>query len=140
MSAAPREGTRPARPPNARPAGASDRPTTRRQMTIRKVDPWSVLKLSVLFYFCALLVVMLALAVFWNIVNRIGIIESVTSFMETMHFELNIYGGNIGRAIFLIGLLNVVLWSGINVFVAFLYNLLADLVGGLKITVAEDER
>jgi hypothetical protein len=45
----------------------------------------------------------------------------------------------IARAVFLIGLLNVILWSGINVFLAFLYNLIADLVGGLRVTVVDEE-
>ena len=31
----------------------------------------------------------------------------------------------------------VVVWSLINVFVAFLYNLISDLVGGIEITLAE---
>jgi hypothetical protein len=34
----------------------------------------------------------------------------------------------------------VVLWSGINVFMSFLYNLISDLVGGLRVTLADDER
>ncbi len=31
----------------------------------------------------------------------------------------------------------VVVWSLINVFVAVLYNLIADLVGGIEVTLAE---
>jgi hypothetical protein len=31
----------------------------------------------------------------------------------------------------------VVLWSLINLFVAFLYNLLADIVGGVEVTLSE---
>jgi hypothetical protein len=31
----------------------------------------------------------------------------------------------------------VVVWSLINVFVVFLYNLISDLVGGVEITLAE---
>ena len=111
----------------------------RRRATIRRVDPWSVLKLSVIFYFCFLLVVMLGLAVFWSVVLRIGIIDTLTGFLNDLQLTLVINGANIARALFLLGLLNVVLWTGINVFLAFLYNLVSDLLGGLRLELASEE-
>ena len=136
------------RPPVRRPA-AVPRPVprqrvrpgqvVRRRATIRRVDPWSILKLSLIFYFCFLLVVMLGLTVFWSVVNRLGIIENLTRFLADLQLNLVINGANIARAIFLVGLLNVVLWSGINVFLAFLYNLVADLLGGLRVELASEE-
>ncbi len=112
----------------------------RRRATVRKVDPWSVLKLSLIFYFCLLLVVMLGLTVVWAVVIRLGLIEALQELLGKVGLELvRINGANIARIVFLIGLLNVVLWSGINVFMTFLYNLIADLVGGLKVTLAEDD-
>jgi hypothetical protein len=122
---------RPRRPATRRPA--------RRQAVLRKVDPWSVLKLSLIFYFCVLLVVMLAMTVFWGVVNRIGIVDRILDFLADLQLIVTIDGGMIARAVFLIGLLNVILWSGINVFLAFLYNLIADLVGGLRVTVVDEE-
>lgn len=115
------------------------RRVVRRHATVRRVDPWSVLKLSLVFYFCILLVVMLGLTVFWTVVNQLGIIDQLLGFLEDLQFVVEINGGMIAQAVFLIGLLNVVLWSGINVFLAFLYNLVADLVGGLRVTLNEDQ-
>ena len=40
------------------------------------------------------------------------------------------------RALFL-GLAWVVIWSLVNMFLALLYNLIADVVGGIKVTLAE---
>ena len=112
------------------------RPARRRRCTLRKVDPWSVLKLSVIFYLCVLLVVMLALTVFWAVINRLGVLEALyTIAADTANVQLSFDGGNIARALFLIGLLNIVLMSALNVFLAFLYNLIADLVGGLRVTL-----
>ena len=133
-------GRRPA-PPVRRPA-APPRPVrqvSRRKVTVRHVDPWSVLKLSLIFYFCLLLVVMLGLAVFWSVVNRLGVVEQALGFLLELNLELEINAGNIARAVFLIGLLNVALFSGINVFLAFLYNLVSDLLGGFRMTLAEED-
>jgi hypothetical protein len=128
------------RPP-PRPAAprTTTRPVVRRKVMVRHVDPWSVLKLSLIFYFCLLLVVMLGVAVFWSVVNRLGIIEDALGFLLELNLEVTINAGNIGRAIFLVGLLNVALFSGINVFLAFLYNLVSDLLGGLRLTLAEED-
>lgn len=142
-----RESTTRQRPPRPSATRAQPRPQgkavqrriVRRHATLRRVEPWSVLKLSLIFYFCVLLVVMLGLVVFWSVVNRLGIIEQGLGFLAELNLEVTINAGNIARAVFLVGLLNVVLWSGINVFLAFLYNLVADLLGGLRVTLAEEE-
>lgn len=129
-------------PTSQHPSRAAPRPrpqTVRRRTIVRKVDPWSVLKLSLIFYFCLLLVVMLGLAVFWTVVNRLGVIETMLAFLGELQFDVEIHGGNLARAVFLTGLLNVVLWSGINVFAALLYNLVADVIGGLKLTLLDEE-
>ncbi len=106
---------------------------------MRKVDPWSVLKLSLIFYLCVLVVVMLGLGVFWVTVDRLGVIATLLGFLEELQFNVEINPGNLFRAAFLVGLLNVILWSGINVFAALLYNLVADVIGGLRITLLDEE-
>jgi hypothetical protein len=137
------EGTRPAPRPEGRSGTSAARTArpgiARRKVMIRHVDPWSVLKLSLIFYFCLLLVVMLGLAIFWSVVNRLGVVEDALGFLLELNLEVTINAGNIGRAIFLVGLLNVALFSAINVFLAFLYNLVSDLLGGLRMTLAEED-
>ena len=108
-------------------------------MTIQRISPWSVLKLSLIFYFCMLLVVMVALTLFWSVVIRLGVVEAIQQGADTFGATIRINGGNLARVTFLIGLINVVLWSAINVFMAFLYNLIADLVGGFRVTLSDDD-
>jgi hypothetical protein len=135
----------------SRPAPTGTQPTSsrrdpmpaprnvRRRVTIHRVHPWSVLKLSLIFYFCMLLVVMAGLAMFWSIVIRVGVIQALQEEADKFGAAVQVNGGNLARLVFLIGLVNVVLWSAINVFMAFLYNLIADLVGGFRITMSDDD-
>ena len=111
----------------------------RRDIMVRRVDPWSVLKISVVFYTCMLIIAMLANAVFWAFITRLGLIEQATEIAGALNIALTINTGNILRAFFLVGVLGVIFGSAVNVFFAFLYNLVADLIGGIRIDLAEDE-
>lgn len=109
------------------------------RVVIRKVGPWSVFKVSLIFYACLMLVVLGAGVILYAMLGAIGALDSTTRLVRDLFsdqtFEIN------GRWLFTralgIGLLMVVVWSLINVFVAFLYNLIADLVGGIEVTLAE---
>lgn len=113
--------------------------STRRRVTIHRIHPWSVLKVSLIFYFCVLLVAMVGLAMFWSLIISLGVIEALQEEANKFGAAVQVNGGNLARIAFLIGLINVVLWSAINVFLAFLYNLISDLVGGLRVTLSEDD-
>jgi hypothetical protein len=120
----------------------STRPTrrlVRRDIMVRRVDPWSVLKISVVFYSCMLIIAMLANAVFWAFVTRLGLIDQATEIAGALNIALTVNTGNILRAFFLVGILGVIFGSAVNVFFAFLYNLVADLIGGIRVDLAEDE-
>ena len=110
-----------------------------RQITLRRLDPWTILKLSVVFYTVLLLMVMLLLTLFWAFLNTVGAVGWVVDFASEAQLEIRYDASQIGRAIFLLGLLGVVAASGINVFFCFLYNLVADLTGGLRLTI-DDQR
>jgi hypothetical protein len=122
------------------PEPASPRRVVMRQaVTISRVDPWTVLKLSLVLYFGLLLVVMLGLTLFWAVLTQLGVIESLSSALAKLQLDVVIHGGSLALGIFQVGLLNVILWSGINVFGAFGYNLVADVIGGLRVELDVEE-
>lgn len=123
---------------------AQRRPGPRRiRVTIQRVNPWSVLKFSLVFYFCLMLIVVIGLAILYMLMDALGIVESVETFIGSFFppdpgqpvFRIN--SGFLFRTIFLIGLVWVVVWSALTVFVTFLYNLISDLVGGIDVTLRE---
>lgn len=113
----------------------------RARLVLRKIDPWSVLKFSLLFYFCLLLIILLGSAIIFAILKSFGVIANIEKLVRELGdgSEFAVSGGAIFRWLFLFGLLGAVVASAVTVFLAFLYNLIADVVGGIELTVAERE-
>ena len=110
-----------------------------RKTTIRRIEPWSVLKLSLIFNSVALAVFMLLLVTGWTLLEQLGVVDSVLGFAADMQFRVVIEEGNIARAVFLVGLLMVIFGSLVNLFLCFLYNLVGDLLGGLRVTLESQD-
>jgi hypothetical protein len=128
----------PASAPDTRP-----KPSQRRtRVTIRRVGPLSVLTFSLIFYFCVMLAVFLGMVFLYMILQAVGVIDSIEEwitkiFPQNGGASFQIEPGYLFPRLFLIGCGMVVVWSLINLMVAFLYNLISDVVGGVEITLAE---
>ena len=124
-------------PPRA-PAPSTER---RYRQTVTKVDLWSVLKMSVCFYICAMAVTMVALVALWTIADAAGVIHSVEKFfgdlLQTKDFTF--LDQEILRGALLIAAVFVVLAVVITVIAAAFYNMFAELFGGIELTITEDE-
>jgi len=108
-------------------------------VVIRKVGPWSVLKISFLFYLCVMAVIGGALVILYGVLGAIGALESLQRLIRDLFADqsFEIDGNWLFTRGLAIGLGMVLLWTLINVFVAFLYNLLSDIVGGVEVTLSE---
>lgn len=107
--------------------------------TLKHVDPLSVLKLS-LFYYAVFLIVWLGIvAVIYSLLSTMGAFDTIEEIgrVFTLWDRIDITLFVVERWAFLIGLTLVVLASLINLCLAFLYNLGADLVGGVEVTFVE---
>ena len=114
----------------------------RYHQTVRRVDVWSVLKVSVCFYMCALVVMLAAGIIVWTVADSVGAITSVENFISELlddkKGQFHFLASEILRAATLLGLVIVCLMTIFTVLAAALYNLFADLVGGVEITVVEE--
>jgi len=109
------------------------------RVVLRKVGPWSVLKISFLFYLCVMVVILGAMMILYAILGAIGALDSLTRLIRDLFADqsFQIHGGWLFSRGLSIGLALVVLWTLINVFIVFLYNLLSDVVGGIEVTLSE---
>jgi len=107
---------------------------------VRKIDTWSVLKVSGLFSLSLVLVLLIAGILLWAAGSAIGAIDSVEKFMGAIGFEdFTFIGSQLLRGFVAAGLVLVVLGTGFSVLVAVIYNLISDVVGGIELTVLEED-
>ncbi len=108
---------------------------------IRKIDVWTVLRFSILFYLSVMLVAMVAGLLLWAAASTTGVIDNIERFIRELVAlrSFSFKGGEILRSSLIGGLVLVLLGTGANVFVAVVYNLTSDVVGGIEITVLEEE-
>lgn len=109
---------------------------------VRRVDTWTVLRFSVLFYASLLVVFVVAGILLWAAASVTGVVDNAETFikqlfaLDSFHFvALDLLIGTV-----LGGAVLVVLGTGLNLLMAVLYNLIADVVGGIEITVLEDDQ
>ena len=107
---------------------------------VRHVDPWSVFKIALVAHFVLYIIVLTASVLLWNVAYATGTVDNIERFFESFgwnSFEFN--GGELYHAGWIAGLFMVIGLTGLAVLVATLFNLITDLVGGMRFTVLEEE-
>jgi hypothetical protein len=108
---------------------------------VRHIDPWSVLTFSVLFHLCLFAALLLASVLVWNVAEEAGTIENVENFIRELgdYETFEIDGEAIFRAAVAIAGIMTLAASVLVVLLTVMFNLLSDLLGGVRITVIEEE-
>ena len=108
---------------------------------VRHVEPWSVLKVSLILYFCAWVVMLFVGVTLWNLAVDSDFVAKVEDFVVEL-FALESFKINADQ-IFRIaaggGLVLVLAGSALTVLGAVLFNLISDVTGGVRLTVVEEE-
>jgi hypothetical protein len=107
---------------------------------VRHVDPWSVFKIALVANLVLYLIVLTAGVLLWNVAYATGTVDNVERFLESFgwsSFEFN--GGQIYHSAWIGGLFVVIGLTGLAVLLATMFNLITDLVGGMRFTVLEEE-
>ncbi|MFK4146930.1 DUF3566 domain-containing protein [Streptomyces sp. NPDC004065] len=158
----PQQPAGPYHPPQAYPAaagapgavrrprtGARTVPRTRKaRLRVAKADPWSVMKVSFLLSIALGICTIVAAAVLWMVMNAMGVFSTVggtiseaTGSNESNGFDLQSFLSLPHVLVFtsIIAVIDVVLATALATLGAFIYNLSAGFVGGIELTLAEDE-
>jgi hypothetical protein len=120
-------------------ASAASRRTRQTRVVLRKISPWSVFRFSVLFYFCLMLVLLLAGTFLYFLLGLTGVLSSITRLVQELFADKGFVISGLWLFLrgFGLGLVSVVLWSVVNLLGAVLYNLIADIVGGIEVTLGD---
>lgn len=146
----------PTLPPRPGPTvGAPTRPVTvsptparkggrRARLTVKRIDPWSTLKFSFVYSLAGFVVLLVAVVALYGIVDAMGVIDSIRSFLRDVAQPKNGQGigawlgfGRVLTVAMVIGIINVILFTAFATLTAFIYNVCTDLVGGVEVTLAE---
>lgn len=129
--------------------GASTTPRTRKaRLRVAKADPWSVMKVSFLLSIALGICTIVAAAVLWMVMDAMGVFSTVggtiseaTGSNESNGFDLQSFLSLPHVLMFtsIIAVIDVVLATALATLGAFIYNLSAGFVGGVELTLAEDE-
>ena len=107
---------------------------------IRKVDPWTVLKVSLVFNAVMSLVLVLGTVIFWAIFVNAGIPERINELALLIGLEsgINLDGQVYFRIVVLLSVIGTIMMTGFFTLGAVVYNLISDLVGGVEVIVLEE--
>ncbi|WP_333766477.1 DUF3566 domain-containing protein [Streptomyces sp. IBSBF 2435] len=133
-----------------RPAARTAPRTRKARLRIAKADPWSVMKVSFLLSIALGICTIVAVAVLWMVLDTIGVFSTVGSTIsEATTSEQGGKGGfdlvsflSLSRVMMIttvIAVIDVVLATALATLGAFIYNLSAGFVGGVELTLAEDD-
>ena len=109
------------------------------RLVVRRVEPWTVLKFSVLLFATLYLVFLVAGVVLWTAATATGLRENIEKFIGDLiaSDDFRILGPTMLRASIVGGFVLVVMGTGANVLFAVLYNLISDVVGGIAVVFEE---
>ncbi|QHT57507.1 hypothetical protein GXP71_16480 [Cellulomonas sp. H30R-01] len=115
------------------------------RLAVSRIDPWSVMKLSFLLSVAIGIMIVVAAAVIWltldglhvfteanNLVKQITGEESSINILQYVEFRRVVSGAT------LIAVIDVFLLTALSTIGAFLYNIVAALVGGVHVTMTDE--
>jgi hypothetical protein len=116
------------------------RPLREASLELRRIDPWAMLKVSLIVSIVMFFVWMLIVAVLYLSFGSLDVWNKINATYETLATTnpgplITANGVFIVAAV--LGAINIVLFTTLSTIVSFLYNAAAGMTGGVEITLAE---
>jgi hypothetical protein len=128
--------------PSARRPGRGPR---RASLQVKRVDPWSVLKLALVLSVALFFVWLVAVGVLYGVLNGMGVWDKINHTANDLlqgneaSGDPLISAGRVFGVAAIVGAVNIVLFTALATVGSFVYNVSADLAGGLEVTLSERE-
>jgi hypothetical protein len=126
------------------PAKAGGRGPRRARLQLRHVDIWSAFKISLVLSIALFFIWMVAIGVLYGVLNGLGVFDTLNDLFGQLGTASGaevggdlITAGVVFSGAAVIGAINIVLMTALCTVGTFIYNLCADLVGGLELTLSE---
>ncbi len=134
--------------PRRPPSGRRTTGPRRVRLTVQRIDPWSVFKISFLVSVALGIAGVVMVAVLWTVLSGMNVFGTLNEFIvqvtsgedNASTFDLMNYVG-FGRVVALavvVGVVNVILLTALATLTAFLYNVCSALVGGAHLTLSDE--
>ena len=107
---------------------------------VRHIDPWSAFKVGAVFSLAAYIVGLTAGVLLWRVADSTGTLGNIERWFTQFGWEtFELKGDEVFAAARTIGLFLSIAMTGLFVLLATLFNLVSDVVGGLRVSVLEEE-
>jgi Transmembrane domain of unknown function (DUF3566) len=138
----------PAKASSAKPANAKS--ARKAQLQLARLEPWSVMKFSFVMSLVCFVVLLVAVIVLYMILSGLGVFDAITDTVNDLTRHKGETDGGVDAGAWfsfarvfgytvLVGALNVLLITALSTVGSVIYNLAADLVGGVEVTLKEAE-
>jgi hypothetical protein len=126
--------------------GRPARSPRRARLSLTRIDPWSVMKMSFLLSIALGIVMIVAVLVLWGVLGAAGVWDSINQSVNDIvgdgsTWNITNYLGT-SRVLgftMIVAVVDVVLLTAVATLGAFLYNMAAALLGGIEVTLSEDQ-
>lgn len=128
-------------PPSSVAQPATARRLRRSRRIVRHVDTASVFKFSAFFYLTIACIVFVAGIVLWLVATAVGVRGNVERFIGDLiaSTKFHFVGWEVLKVAAVAAAVLVVLGTAFNLFLAVIYNLISEIVGGMAIIVDDEQ-
>jgi hypothetical protein len=112
----------------------------RARLQLRHINPWTVLKFSCVLSIALFFVWLIVVGILFGVLNASGVIQKINDTVTTINgsgSKAPVSAGIVFGGAAVLGVINIVLFIALTTVGSVIYNLCADLVGGIELTLSE---